>query len=70
MIRDIKYTGEFKNEYLSFDYTGMLPSIGKMMAMSASKLEADPVSGDAKSSSVPKKDLNTYKHFVSFMAED
>ena len=70
MIRDIKYTGVFKNEYLSFDYTGMLPSISKLMSLSTSQLESDPVSGDAKSSSVPEKDINTYKHFVSFMAED
>lgn len=70
MIRDIKYTGVFKNEYLSFDYTGLLPSISKIMSLSSSQLESDPVSGDAKSASIPEKDLNTYKHFVSFMAED
>jgi hypothetical protein len=39
MIRNIKYTGEFKNEYLSFDYPGMLPSISKIMSLSATKLE-------------------------------
>jgi hypothetical protein len=70
MIREIKYTGEVKNDYLSFDYTGLLPSISKIMALSNTQLEKNPLTGDAISSSVPSKDMNTYKHFVSFMAED
>ena len=34
MIRKIKYTGEVKNEYLSFEYTGLPPSISKLMSIS------------------------------------
>lgn len=41
MIRDIVYTGEVKNNYLSFDYTGMLPSLNKLMAFSDTYLGKD-----------------------------
>ena len=69
-IRDIKYMGEVKNEYMSFDVVGVPPSINKMMALSQSLLDTDKQTGDAMSSSVPEKDKNTYKHFVSFMVNN
>jgi hypothetical protein len=70
MIRDIKYTGEVKNNYLSFDYTGMLPSMNKMMAFSNTYLGKDELTGDALSKSVTADDKNTFKHFASFMVND
>ena len=70
MIRDIKYTGEVKNNYLSFDYTGMLPSMNKMMAFSNTYLGKDEITGDALSKSVTADDKNTFKHFASFMVND
>ena len=70
MIRGIKYTGIIQNNLLSFDYTGMLPSLNKLMAFSSKYLDSDPSKGDAKSSLVPEGDKNTFKFFASFMAED
>ena len=70
MIRGIKYTGIIQNNLLSFDYTGMLPSLNKLMAFSSKYLDNDPSKGDAKSSLVPEGDKNTFKFFASFMAED
>lgn len=70
LIREVLYVGEVKNEYLSFDYTGLPPSIAKIMAMSTTTLEKDEVTGDATSESVKAKDKNTYKHFLAFMAKD
>jgi hypothetical protein len=72
MIRDIKYTGEYKNNYLSFDYTGLLPSISKLMTMSADAGHSKDilVKGHSLASSISDKDKDTYKHFVSFMVED
>ena len=40
-IRYIQYTGEVKNEYLSFDYYGLPPSIIKLLSISASFLKKD-----------------------------
>jgi len=70
MIREIKYTGEVKNEYMSFDFAGLPPSLSKVMSVSGTYLKKDPVTGDALQESVPQEDKNTYKHFVSFMAND
>ena len=69
-IRAIKYTGEVKNEYMSFDIAGLPPSICKIMSVSGSVLKRDPKTGDAMSESVPDEDKNTFKHFASFMAKD
>lgn len=33
-IRDIKYMGEYKNNFLSFDYLGLPPSVNKLMTYS------------------------------------
>ncbi len=52
-IRDIQYTGEVKNEYLSFDYYGLPPSIIKLLSISASFLKKDKITGNAMSESVP-----------------
>ena len=52
-IRDIIYTGEVKNEYLSFDYYGLPPSIIKLLSLSTSFLKKDPLTGNAISESVP-----------------
>ena len=68
-IREILYVGEVKNEYLSFDYTGLPPSISKIISLSNSQLEKDS-KGDVISDSVKKEDKNTYKHFLAFMAKD
>ena len=68
MIRNIKYTGELKNEYLNFDFTGLPPSISKLMSLSTSYMQTDSTTGDAKSESITEKD--TFKHFVSFMANN
>jgi len=67
-IRDILYVGEVKNEYLSFDYTGLPPSITKIISLSNTQLEKD-ARGDVMSDSVKKEDKNTYKHFLAFMAK-
>lgn len=69
-IRDIQYIGEIKNEYLSFDYYGLPPSIIKLLSISASFLKKDAKTGNAMSESVPQKDKNTFKHFSSFMANN
>ena len=53
MIREIKYTGEIKNTYMSFDYAGLPPSIAKVLSVSGTTLKKDPVTGDAASESVP-----------------
>ena len=69
-IREIKYTGEVKNTYMSFDYAGLPPSIAKVLSVSGTSLKRDPTTGDAASESVPTNDKNTFKHFASFMAND
>jgi len=38
LIRDIKYTGEVKNTYMSFDYAGLPPSIAKILSVSGTSL--------------------------------
>lgn len=68
-IREILYVGEVKNEYLSFDYTGLPPSISKIISLSNTQLEKD-AKGDVMSDSVKDQDKNTYKHFLAFMAKD
>ena len=40
------------------------------MSVSGTYLKKDPVTGDARSDSVPSQDKNTFKHFASFMAQD
>ena len=70
MIRGIKYTGVVQNNFMSFDYTGMLPSLNKLMAFSSKYLDGDNTTQDAQSSLVPDNDKNTFKFFASFMAED
>jgi len=68
MIRDIVYTGEQKNEYMSFDYFGVPPSWVKLASMRSKQLQKDPYTGDARSEGVPEEDKSTFKHFASFMA--
>ena len=68
-IRDILYVGEVKNEYLSFDYTGLPPSISKIISLSNTYLEKDD-KGNVISDSVKAEDKDTYKHFLAFMAKD
>ena len=70
MIRGIKYTGVVQNNFMSFDYTGMLPSLNKLMAFSSNYLDGDNTNQDTQSSLVPESDKNTFKFFASFMAED
>ena len=38
LIRDIKYTGEVKNTYMSFDYAGLPPSIARILSVSGTVL--------------------------------
>ena len=68
-IRDIVYTGVEKNEYLSFDYHGLPPSIIKLLSLSAAIVKKDS-QGNESSEQVPKQDKNTFKHFASFMADN
>jgi len=70
LVRDIQYMGEYKNEWMSFDYFGLPPTLMKLLTMNLSKLEKDPVTGDARSESVPEEDKNTFKHFSSFMIDN
>jgi len=70
LIRDIQYMGEYKNEYMTFEYFGLPPILMKLMTMNLSKLEKDPLTGDARSESVPEEDKNTFKHFSSFMVNN
>ena len=48
-IRDIMYTGEVTNNYMSFDVIGVPPSINKLMSLSQKLLEKDDTSADVKS---------------------
>lgn len=68
MIRNIKYTGEVQNQYLNFDFTGLPPSIAKLLSLSTSYMQTDASTGDANSESIKEKD--TFKHFVTFMANN
>ena len=70
LVREIKYIGEVKNTYMSFDYAGLPLSIAKVLSISGTTLRTDPATGDAESESVPTEDKNTFKHFASFMAKD
>ena len=69
-VRDILYTGEVRNDYLTFDNVALPPSINKILAANNKKLEKDESTGDAKSDSVPAEDKDTFKHFVSFMVDN
>ena len=70
LIRDIQYIGEVKNEYLSFDYFGLPPSIIKLLSVSNTALQKDPQTGNALAKSVPKQDQDMFKHFTAFMANN
>jgi hypothetical protein len=65
-IRDIKYTGEVVNNYMSFDHTGLPPSISKLLSLTG-EVKTNPISGEIE---VNEKDKNTFKHFTSFMADN
>lgn len=52
MVRDIMHTGEYRNDYMSFDYFGLPPSIIKLLTMGG-VLKPDAQGGDARSESVP-----------------
>ena len=70
MVRDIQHMGEYKNEYLTFDYYGLPPILMKIMTYNLEKLKKDPDTGDARSEAVPEQEKNTFKHFTSFMANN
>ena len=55
---------------MSFDVIGVPPSINKLMYFSQKIMEKSDTASDVKSENVPEKDKNTYKHFVSFMADN
>ena len=40
-IRDVRYTGEVRNDYLTFDNIGLPPSLNKLISLSSSYLEKD-----------------------------
>lgn len=70
MIRDIHYIGEYKNNYMSFDYYGLPPSIVKLLSLSGFALNAKSKNKDARSEDIPEQERGHFKHFASFMADN
>jgi len=59
LIRNIDYRGEVKNEYLSFEYTGLPPSIAKLMNMTSSELKKDD-RGDVQFDSIKEEERGNF----------
>lgn len=70
MVRDILYIGEYKNEYMSFDFFGLPPSIVKLLSLSGFSLNSKKDKKDARSEDIPENERGHFKHFSSFMAEN
>ena len=63
MIRKITYTGPVTNDYLNFEFSGLPPSVAKLLQMSHK-------AGVETSDKLGEDQQDKFRNFVSFMADD